>query len=50
MPKEKRIVFRIEEELFNKFKNVCEKNDKNISNILRDYIDKMVSKYDDDNH
>jgi len=49
MPKEKRIVFRIDEDLFDKFKNICEKNDKSVSKVLRNYIDKIVVKYDNDN-
>ena len=44
MPKEKRIVFRIDEELFDKFKYICEKRDKSVSKVLRNYIDKIVSK------
>lgn len=48
MPKEKRIVFRIDEDLYDKFKDICEKSDKNVSKVLRNYIDKIVNKYDDD--
>lgn len=44
MSKEKRIVFRIEEELYDSFKDICEKRDKSVSEVLRNYIDKMVDK------
>jgi len=47
MPKEKRIVFRIDEDLFDKFKDICEKNDKSVSKVLRNHIDKIVAKYDE---
>lgn len=46
MPKEKRIVFRIDEDMFDKFKDICEKSDKSVSKVLRNYIDKVVNKYD----
>jgi RNA:NAD 2'-phosphotransferase (TPT1/KptA family) len=42
MPKEKRIVFRIDESLYETFKEICEKNDKSVSKVLRNYIDKVV--------
>ncbi len=45
--KEKRIVFRIEEDIFNKFKEICDKNDKDVSKVLRNYIDKIVSKHEE---
>jgi len=44
MPKEKRIVFRIDEDLFDKFKEICEKNDKSVSKVLRNHIDTIVNK------
>jgi len=43
MPKEKRIVFRIDEDLFDKFKEICEKNDKSVSKVLRNHIDTIVN-------
>jgi len=47
MPKEKRIVFRIDEDLFEKFKDICEKNDKSVSKVLRNHIDAIVSKHEE---
>ena len=43
MSKEKRIVFRLDEELFDRFKEICEKSDKSVSKVLRNYIDKIVN-------
>ena len=37
MPKEKRIVFRIDEDLYDKFKDLCEKSDKNVSKSILGY-------------
>ena len=42
MPKEKRIVFRIDEDIFNELKLLCEKNDKSVSKVLRNYIIKVI--------
>lgn len=44
MSKEKRIVFRIDEDIFENFKNICEKENKSVSKILRNYIDDIVEK------
>lgn len=48
MPKEKRIVFRIDEGLYETFKEICDKNDKSVSKVLRNYIDKIVNKEQSD--
>ncbi|MCB1713312.1 MAG: ribbon-helix-helix protein, CopG family [Candidatus Riesia sp.] len=42
MSKDKRIVFRVDEELYDKFKKLCEQNGKSISKVLRSYMDKVV--------
>lgn len=44
MSKEKRIVFRIDEDIYDKFKIICEKNDKIVSKVLRNYIERIVEK------
>lgn len=48
MPKEKRIVFRLDEDLFEKFKMICEKNDKSVSKVLRNHIDTIVNEHEDE--
>lgn len=48
MNKDKRIVFRIDDDLYNKFKDICNKNGKSVSKVLRVYIDKVVSKYEEE--
>lgn len=48
MSKEKRIVFRIDEDVFEKFKIICEKENKSVSKILRNQIDKIVNRYESD--
>lgn len=44
MTKEKRIVFRLSEEDFEIFKELCDKNNKSISLVLREYINKVIKK------
>ena len=50
MNKDKRIVFRIEDDLYDKFKDICNKNGKSVSKVLRNYIDKVVSKHDEESN
>jgi len=45
MKKEKRIEIRVDSESFDIFKNICKDNNKSVSDVLRDYINKIIEKH-----